>query len=113
MENCIFCKIVKGDIPNNKVYEDDWVLAFHDISPKAPIHVIVIPKKHVANILELSRDEALTVAVTKAVAAIAQKLGVTRNGFRLVANTGHDGAQSVDHFHYHILAGKVFGESFG
>ena len=113
MEDCIFCKIVKGDIPCKKVYEDDMTLAFSDISPKAPIHVVVIPKKHVANIIEASEDSELIAAVTRAVAEVAKILDVDKNGFRTVANTGHDGGQSVGHFHFHVLAGEVFGESFG
>ena len=113
MEDCIFCKIVKGDIPCTKVYEDDMTLGFNDISPKAPLHVVVIPKKHVANILEASKDKELIAAVTHAVCEVSKVLDVDKNGFRTVANTGHDGGQSVDHFHFHVLAGKVFGENFG
>jgi histidine triad (HIT) family protein len=113
MDDCIFCKIVKGDIPSTKVYEDDMTLAFNDISPKAPLHVVVIPKKHVANILEAAKDKELMAAVTNAVCEVAKILDVDKNGFRTVANTGHDGGQSVDHFHFHVLAGKVFGENFG
>jgi histidine triad (HIT) family protein len=88
-------------------------LAFNDISPKAPLHVVVIPKKHVANILEAAKDKELMAAVTNAVCEVAKILDVDKNGFRTVANTGHDGGQSVDHFHFHVLAGKVFGENFG
>ena len=113
MDDCIFCKIVKGEIPCTKVYEDDMTLAFNDISPQAPLHVVVIPKKHVANILEASEDKELVAAVTHAVCEVAKTLDVDKNGFRTVANTGHDGGQSVGHFHFHVLAGKVFGENFG
>jgi histidine triad (HIT) family protein len=113
MDDCIFCKIVNGEIPCTKVYEDDYTLAFNDISPKAPIHVIVIPKKHVANIIELGEDTELTLSVTRAVAEVAKILDIDKSGFRTVANTGHNGGQSVNHFHYHVLSGKVFGENFG
>ncbi len=113
MEDCIFCKIVNGDIPCTKVYEDEFTLAFNDISPKAPIHVVVIPKKHVKNILELAEDAKLTYDMAHAVSEVAKNLDIDKSGFRTVANTGHNGGQSVNHFHYHVLAGKVFGENFG
>ena len=113
MQECIFCKIVKGEIPSTKVYEDEMTLAFNDISPKAPVHVIVIPKKHVANIVEASKDKDLLAAVANAVGEVARILDIDKKGFRTVANTGRDGGQSVDHFHFHVLAGKAFGESFG
>lgn len=112
MSECIFCKIVEGEIPCTKVYEDEMTLAFNDISPKAPIHVIVISKKHVANLEEASKDKELISAVTNAVVEVSKILDVDKNGFRTVANTGHDGGQSVNHFHFHVLAGKVFGENF-
>jgi len=112
MSECNFCKIVKGEIPCTTVYEDEMTLAFNDISPKAPIHVIVIPKKHVANLEEASKDKELISAVTNAVVEVSKILDVDKNGYRTVANTGHDGGQSVDHFHFHVLAGKVFGENF-
>ncbi len=113
MEDCIFCKIVKGEIPCTKVYEDEYTLAFNDISPKAPIHVVVIPKKHLSNIIELSEESELACAMARAVAEVAKNLDIDKSGFRTVANTGHNGGQSVNHFHYHVLAGKVFGENFG
>lgn len=113
MDDCIFCKIVNGEIPCTKVYEDDMTLAFNDISPKAPIHVVVIPKKHVANIIEASEDSEIISAVTKAISEVSKILDIDKSGFRTVANTGHNGGQSVGHFHFHVLAGKVFGETFG
>ena len=113
MEDCIFCKIVAGKIPCTKVYEDETTLAFNDISPKAPIHVVVIPKKHVSNIMEAAKDKELLAAAANAVGEVAKVLDIDKNGFRTVANTGHDGGQSVDHFHFHVLAGKAFGENFG
>jgi len=113
MDNCIFCKIVRGEIPSRKVYEDDHVLAFYDINPKAPVHVIVIPKKHVANVLEAVGEAEMFGQMMAAVKEIAETLGFSGNGFRLVANTGRDGGQSVGHLHFHLLAGVTFGESFG
>lgn len=113
MDNCIFCKIVKGEIPSTKVFEDENTLAFYDISPKAPVHVIVIPKKHVANIIEAAEDKELISSVINAIGKVAKITGVESDGFRCVANTGHDGGQSVDHFHFHVLAGVTFGENFG
>lgn len=112
MSDCIFCKIIKGDIPCTKVYEDDMTLAFKDISPKAPVHVIVVPKKHVANIIEASKDPEIISSVAKAVAEVAKIMKVDESGFRTVANTGHDGGQTVDHFHMHVLGGRVFDEKF-
>ena len=113
MTDCLFCKIVSGDIPCTKVYEDEFTLAFKDIAPKAPVHVIVIPKKHVTNIIEAAKDTELMMAVANTVSTVARIMGVEYTGFRTVANTGVDGGQSVDHFHFHVLAGKTFGENFG
>ncbi len=113
MQNCIFCKIARGEIPSEKVYEDDMTLAFKDISPKAPIHIIVIPKKHVANIIQASKWPDIINTVVNAVGETAKIMGVDKSGFRVVSNTGKDGGQSVDHFHFHVLAGKIFDEDFG
>jgi len=111
--NCIFCKIVAGEIPCDKVYEDDKVVCFNDIAPQAPIHVLVVPKKHVANILELSDDKDMLNDISNGIKNVAKELGIDQSGFRTVINTGKDGGQTVDHLHFHILAGKVFGENFG
>ncbi len=113
MTDCIFCKIINGEIPSKKVYENDEVLAFYDIAPKAPIHVIVIPKVHINNFVEAADKPEILSALALAVKEITAELGVADSGFRLVTNIGHDGGQSVHHLHYHILAGKVFGENFG
>lgn len=107
MEDCIFCKIAAGEIPSKKVYEDESVLVFHDIDAKAPVHVLIIPKKHVASVLELSRQDAELVAhIFEVAKRIAEELGVDKSGFRLVANTGADAGQSVPHLHFHLLAGR-------
>ena len=108
MEDCIFCKIAQGEIPATKVYEDDTILAFRDLEPQAPEHVLVIPKKHVASVLGLSASDKELAGhiLTEVVPQIARDLGVDDAGFRLVANTGADGGQTVGHLHFHILGGR-------
>lgn len=102
--DCLFCKIVNGDIPCTKVYEDDNVLAFRDIDPKAPSHIIVIPKKHFSNILEI-KDIQIQAALFDAFQKIAKQEKFD-DGFRLVCNTGEQGGQTVEHLHFHILSGR-------
>ena len=110
MEDCIFCKIVNGEIPSKKVYEDEDILAFHDIDPAAPIHILVIPKKHIATLSDLkTEDEALVGKIFTTINKIAEKEGFKENGFRVIANCGKDGGQEVMHIHFHILGGKVLG----
>ena len=104
--DCLFCAIIDGKIPSNKVYEDDKVLAFHDINPQAPVHVVVIPKKHLASLDEISDENIDDVAALMSkVPVIAKSLGL-ENGYRLVSNCGNDACQSVKHLHFHILGGK-------
>lgn len=113
MTDCIFCKIVRGEIPSQKVYEDDTVLAFRDIAPAAPVHILVIPKKHIESAVALTQDDnALLVHLFEVIRLIAKEQGLD-NGFRLVSNVGADGGQTVKHLHFHILGGKTFAESFG
>ena len=107
--DCLFCKIIAGDIPCAKVYEDDQVFAFRDINPQAPVHVLVVPKKHMANILEC--DGETMSALLGAIQKIAAQEGVDRDGFRIISNCGKNGAQSVNHLHIHILGGKQLTES--
>ena len=108
--DCIFCKIVNGDIPSNKVYEDDTVLAFHDIAPQMPVHVIVIPKTHIASAAEVNEDNSAVIAhIFEVIPKIAKDLGL-ENGFRIINNCGKDGGQTVNHIHFHILGGKTLGE---
>lgn len=102
--DCIFCKIVSGEIPSKIVYEDGNVLAFNDIDPQAPVHIVVIPKKHFANILELN-DSTILNAIFDSIRKIADEQKMEK-GFRIVCNTGSDGGQTVDHLHFHILAGR-------
>ncbi len=110
MENCIFCKIIAGEIPSKKAYEDEDVLAFHDIDPKAPAHVLIIPKKHMKSVLELqAEDDALLAKLFRVAQKLAAELNVAESGFRLVLNTGEQGGQTVDHLHMHILGGRNLG----
>ena len=108
MNDCLFCKIIAGEIPGNKVYEDDRVYAFRDINPQAPVHVLIVPKKHMDNILECDADTA--VALTDAIGQVARQEGVAENGFRVISNCGRDGAQSVKHLHVHLLGGTQLTE---
>ncbi len=103
MENCIFCKIVNKEIPSKFVYEDDDTVAFNDLNPQAPVHILVIPKKHFASINELD-DEKVMSALFKAVKNVTKKLGIEE--YRTVINTGESAGQTVFHIHLHILAGR-------
>ena len=106
--DCLFCKIIAGEIPSTKVYEDDKVYAFRDIHPQAPVHVLIVPRKHMDNILECDADTAT--ALTDAIRAIAAQEGVAESGFRVISNCGRDGAQSVNHLHVHLLGGTQLAE---
>ena len=108
--DCIFCKIIAGDIPSAKVYEDDSVYAFRDIQPQAPVHVLVVPKAHVASADEITAENADLVAkIFAAIPKIAAAEGLT-NGYRVITNCGEDGCQSVKHLHFHVLGGKKLSE---
>jgi histidine triad (HIT) family protein len=105
MENCLFCKIVKGDIPSTKVFEDDRVLAFRDIAPMAPTHILVIPKDHIGSVAEVKGENAAIVAhIFTVIPKIAEAEGLV-NGYRVVSNCGPDAGQTVNHLHFHILGG--------
>lgn len=105
--DCIFCKIVEGSVPSRKIYENDLVLAFHDIQPAAPVHALIIPKKHVATLNDAAGDDfALIGEIHKAAQLVAKELGVTDSGYRLVNNCGKDAGQVVFHLHYHLLGGE-------
>ena len=109
--DCIFCAIINGDIPSKKVYEDDSVYAFHDINPMAPVHVLVIPKAHIASANEINAENSTVIAhVFEAIPKIAAALGL-KNGYRVVTNVGDDGCQSVKHVHFHLLGGKKLSEN--
>ena len=107
MSDCIFCKIIKGEIPSKKIYEDDELFAFHDISAQAPVHFLVIPKKHIVNLMETRVDDAplLGKLLFKA-QKLAVSLGCGENGARFVLNCKSHGGQSVDHLHLHVLGGR-------
>lgn len=104
MADCLFCKIASGDIPSNKLYEDESILAFYDIAPQAPVHFLVIPKKHIDSAACLTdKDGALLAHVFAVIAKLTSELGC-ENGYRVVTNIGEDGGQSVKHLHFHVLA---------
>jgi histidine triad (HIT) family protein len=106
--DCLFCKIIAGDIPSNKVYSDEHVYAFHDINPAAPTHVLVIPKKHLSAVNDGGAgNEVLLGKLLLAANIIAADLGLEHDGFRYVINTGTDGGQTVFHLHLHILGGRA------
>lgn len=103
MEDCIFCKIGSGEIPSKKVYEDDNILAFHDLSPRAPVHVLIIPKKHIASLDDTNDGDILVLGeLLVKIKEIAKELGLV-NGYRLVSNCGNDGMQTVNHLHFHLM----------
>lgn len=107
MQDCVFCKIAAGEIPSQKVYEDEHVLAFYDLAPQAPVHVLIIPKAHADNLLQASTlpDEVLA-QLLRAAANVAAQLGLEETGFRIISNCGKDAQQSVEHLHIHLLGGK-------
>ena len=108
VENCIFCKIIRKEIPANVVYEDDMVVAFKDINPVAKIHIVVIPKKHIESLekVELEKDGKYIVAIHNAIQVITRSLEIEEQGYRVVTNISKNAGQEVKHIHYHILAGE-------
>ena len=108
MADCIFCKIAQKEIPSKLVYEDEQVVAFRDLEPQAPVHVLVIPKKHVASVLALTAEDSGLVShiLVDVIPQLGRELGVAEKGFRVVANTGEEGGQSVGHLHFHLLGGR-------
>ena len=108
--DCLFCAIIKGDIPSSKVYEDEGCYAFLDINPQAKVHCLVVPKEHIASANEINAENAAVVAhIFAKIPKIAEKLGL-ENGYRVVTNIGEDGCQSVKHLHFHILGGEKLSE---
>ena len=106
-EKTVFKKIIDGEINANIIYEDEWCLAFHDLSPQAPVHVLVIPKKEVVNVAALQEeDRELAGYLLLAIGKVGRQLGLESAGYRVVANCGSDGGQSVNHLHFHILGGR-------
>lgn len=107
MADCLFCKIVKGEIPADIVYEDDHVVAFRDISPQAPTHVLVIPRRHVEYLTDLTEEHAALLArIFAGINKVAEKEGINESGFRVVGNCKSDAQQTVFHIHFHVLGGR-------
>lgn len=105
--DCIFCKIINKEIPSKIVYEDEEVLAFEDIAPQAPVHIVVIPKKHIAKITEIEKeDETLIGKIYSVINKIAREKQIAEEGFRVIINCGENGGQEVKHIHFHLLGGK-------
>lgn len=111
MEDCIFCKIVNGEMDTELLYEDDKVVAFKDINPKAPIHFLIIPRQHISTILDLTEDNNELIGHIYQVAnRLAREYGIAEDGFRIVANCNEDGGQVVFHIHFHLLGGEKLGD---
>ena len=109
--DCIFCKIIAGEIPSSKVFENEYVYAFKDINPQAPVHVLVVPKTHICCADMINADNSIEVArVFEAIPVIAKEMGLS-NGYRIINNCGEDGCQTVKHIHFHILGGKRLPEN--
>lgn len=104
--DCLFCKIISKEIPADIVYEDDKVLAFNDINPVAPYHILVVPKKHYDSILDIEEDSTIVGYIHNVINKIAREKGFAQNGFRIINNCGSDGGQEIKHVHFHVLAGK-------
>ena len=111
MTDCLFCKMVNKEIPTTIVYEDDDVLAFKDIAPKAPVHVLIIPKKHIENLAAATAEDAQILGKMQMVAhQLAEELGIAESGYRVLTNSGKDSGQEVFHIHYHLVGGRVLGD---
>ena len=109
MSDCLFCKIIAGDIPSTIVYENEFVYAFRDIEPQAPEHIIIIPKVHIASANDITAENSKYVAaVFEAVPTIAKELGIAEDGYRVVNNCGENGGQTVHHIHFHLMGGREF-----
>jgi histidine triad (HIT) family protein len=107
MTDCIFCKIAAHDIPSNVVLDDDDVFAFHDLNPQAPVHILVIPKRHIVNAAEaVESDGPILGRLMRAASTVAEIAGIDEGGYRIVANVGADGGQTVNHLHLHVLGGR-------
>lgn len=112
MSDCIFCKLAQGEIPATFIYEDEAVVAFHDLHPQAPVHVLIVPKTHVPDIDSLASHEAgeaILGQVLRAIPEVAERVGVRQSGYRLINNCGRDAGQTIDHVHFHLLGGKTLG----
>ena len=113
MADCIFCKIISGEIPSNKVYEDENIYAFRDIEPQAPVHVVVVPKTHIESANDITAENSGLVAeIFEKIPTIARSEGVSESGYRIVNNCGKDAGQTVKHLHFHILGGTEGGKLY-
>ena len=111
MDECIFCKIIAGEIPSDKVYEDESVIVFHDLAHRAPVHVLVVPKKHIQSTLQIEKEDSeLLSHMFEVIKTVAKQMGIAESGYRLMINTGEDGGQTVPHLHIHILGGTKLQE---
>ncbi|MDR3269900.1 MAG: histidine triad nucleotide-binding protein [Peptococcaceae bacterium] len=114
MSDCLFCKIIVGELPSTKVYEDEQIVAINDLYPLAPVHILVVPKKHIPSLNEIAEEDLPMLGhilkITKELAAEAQ---IAESGYRVVTNIGKDGAQAVQHLHFHIMGGKPLGAKLG
>lgn len=111
MEDCIFCKIANGELGTTLVYEDEYVAAFKDLNPQAPIHILVVPKKHYENVLAVQENDNIIAKIYSAINKIAKQEGIDKSGFRVINNCGKDAGQTVMHMHFHLIAGKTLGEN--
>lgn len=106
--DCLFCKIINGEIPSKKVYEDDEVFAFFDISPMAPVHVLIVPKQHISSMNEITSENSTVIShIFEVASRLAAELGISESGYRVVSNCGADAGQTVFHLHFHLLGGTA------
>ncbi len=111
MDNCLFCKIIKGEIPSSKVYEDDKIFAFNDINPQTPVHILIVPKQHICCANAVNADNAAVVAhIFSKIGEIAETAGIKDDGYRIINNCGKNGGQTVMHLHFHLMGGRNLGE---
>lgn len=107
--DCLFCKIINGEIPSTKVYENDYVYAFRDIEPQAPEHIIIVPKTHISCANDITPENSVAISkIYEAAAVIAKQLGIDKDGYRIINNCGENGGQTVFHIHFHLLGGRKF-----
>lgn len=110
MGDCIFCKIINGELPSTKLYEDDKVLAFKDINPETPVHFLVVPKKHICGIDEITNENSEVIShIFEVINKITSEIGISKEGYRVISNVGENGGQTVRHLHFHVLGGKNLG----
>ncbi len=110
MENCIFCKIINREIPSSIVYEDEEIIAFKDVNPVAPVHILVIPKKHIDSVINIEKEDELLIGkIYSVINKVAKQEGIDKKGFRIIVNCGEDGGQEVKHLHFHLIGGKKLG----